>query len=102
LPPANDDAFALREVIDRLYKRLKIDLALFDSDHRRIAAAGRPLPAPRADRTTGGWLYGPGGPAWAIHLSKRAPLRHHAAIGLVAFLGGIALTVAVCFYPLVF
>jgi signal transduction histidine kinase len=106
LPPANDDAFAQQEVIDHLYKRLKIDLALFDSDHRPIAAAGRPLPAPRGDRKTGGWLYGPGGPAWAIHLPDnrwivtRAALRHHPAFGLVAFLGGIALAVAVCAYPL--
>jgi signal transduction histidine kinase len=106
LPPANDDAFAQQEVIDRLYKRLKIDLALFDSDHRPIAAAGRPLPAPRGNRTTGGWLYGAGGPAWAIHLPDnrwivaRAALHHHPAFGLVAFLGGIALAVAVCAYPL--
>jgi signal transduction histidine kinase len=108
LPPAGESVAAQQQAIERLYLRLKIDLALFDSDRRRIAAAGRSLPAPRTDRESGGWLYGPGGPAWAVRLPDerwivaRAPGRYgHPAIGLIAFLGGIALAVAVCAYPLV-
>jgi signal transduction histidine kinase len=67
---------------------------------------GRPLPAPRGD--TGGWLYGRGGPAWSIHLpdgrwivARPPPWQHHPAAGLLAFVGGIALAVAICAYPLV-
>jgi signal transduction histidine kinase len=106
LPPADRDATAQQQAVDSLHARLKIDLALFDRDLRRIAAAGRPLPQPR--RGSAGWLYGPGGPAWAIRLpderwvvarmpGRRAP---H-VLGIVAFLGSITLAVAICAYPLV-
>jgi hypothetical protein len=80
LPPADAGIAAQKEAIDRLHKRLKIDLALFDSGLKPIAAAGHPVPAPR--REVGGWLYGRGGPSWAIRLPDerwivaRAPGRH--------------------------
>lgn len=106
LPPADQGAAAQQQAIDRLHGRLKVDLSLFDSNLRRVAAAGRLLPAPR--RETSGWLYGPGGPAWAIRLPDdrwfvaRVPGRRRAPVaGIIAFLGGIALAVAVCAYPLV-
>lgn len=105
LPPADQNAAAQQLAIDRLHGRLKVDLALFDSSLRRIAGAGRPLPPPR--RSTGGWLYGAGGPAWAIRLPDdrwfvaRVPGRRAPVAGIVIFLGGIALVVAVCAYPLV-
>jgi signal transduction histidine kinase len=106
LPPATERASAQQQAIDRLHARLKIDLALFDSNRRRIAAAGRPLPQPRRDKV--GWLYGRGGPAWAIRLpderwivarvpGRRAP----PVLGIILFLGSIALAVAICAYPLV-
>jgi signal transduction histidine kinase len=104
-PPAAPDA-AQQDAINRLHLRLKLDLALFDANLRPIARAGRRLPRPRRDGS--GWLYGPGGPAWAIRLQDgrwivaRAPSRQrHPLVGLVAFLSGIALAVAVCAYPLV-
>jgi len=106
LPPADADQAAQQRAIDRLHQRLKADLALFDGNLRPVAAAGRPLPPPR--RETGGWLYGRGGPAWAIRLPDdrwivaRTPRRGwHPVLGLIGFLGGIALAVAVCAYPLV-
>jgi len=108
LPPADTGTRAQQQAIDRLYERLGIDLALFDSERRGVAAAGSPLPAPRRDRESGGWLYGRGGPAWAIRLPDdrwivaRAPARYrHPAFGLFAVLAAIALAVAVCAYPLV-
>ncbi|MGH6815886.1 MAG: sensor histidine kinase [Hyphomicrobiaceae bacterium] len=108
LPSAHIAPATQQQALDRLYERLKIDLALFDADRRPVAAAGRPLPVPRDDRETGGWQYGPHGPAWAIRLPDdrwivaRAPPRHrHPAVGLVLFLGAIALAVAVCAYPIV-
>jgi signal transduction histidine kinase len=106
LPPADQGAAMQQEAIDRLYARSKIDLALFDSNLRRIAEAGRPLPKPRREKA--GWLYGRGGPAWAIRLPDerwivaRVPGRRGPPLlGIVAFLGSIALAVAICAYPLV-
>ena len=106
LPPAGAGDIAQQQAVERLHQRLRLDLALFDSDLRPVAAAGRPLPKPR--REVGGWLYGRGGPAWAIRLPDdrwivaRAPGRRGPPVlGIVAFLGGIALAVAICAYPLV-
>jgi signal transduction histidine kinase len=108
LPPVGADAAAQQQAIDRLYERLRIDLALFDSDRRPLAAAGEPVPPPRGRRETGGWLYGRGGPAWAIRLpddrwivARPPPRQRRPVLNLIGFLGGIALAVAVCAFPLV-
>jgi signal transduction histidine kinase len=107
LPPDDADDATQQRTLDRIHVRLKVDLALFDSNRRLVAAAGSRLPTP-GRRETGGWIFGRGGPAWAIRLPDdrwlvaRAPGRRwHPILGLVAFLGGIALAVAVCAYPLV-
>jgi signal transduction histidine kinase len=106
LPPTTASHAAQQQAVERLHQRLKLDLALFDANLQSIAAAGRPLPKPR--REVGGWLYGRGGPAWAIRLPDdrwivaRAPGRRGPPLaGILAFLGGIALAVAICAYPLV-
>jgi signal transduction histidine kinase len=106
LPPADAGDATQQGAIDHLHHRFKVDLALFSNDLRLVAAAGAPLPAPR--RNTSGWTYGRGGPAWAIRLpdDRWIVLRTHARIwhpvlGLIGFLGGIALAVAICAYPLV-
>lgn len=107
LPPADADDAAQQRALERIRGRLKVDLALFDKDRRRMAATGDPLPGPRR-RESSGWIYGRGGPAWAIRLPDdrwliaRAPERGwHPLRGLVLFLGGIALAVAICAYPMV-
>src|SRR5262249_3466621 len=91
----------------RLNASLLIDVALFARDHRLLAAAGGDVPPPPARRQTGGWVRGPGGPAWAIRLPDdrwvvaRVPSRPHTPLwGIVAFLGTIALMVALCAYPI--
>jgi signal transduction histidine kinase len=108
LPAANAAPAAQQQAIERLAQRLRIDLALFDSSLGRIAASGRPLPSPSGGFASGGWLHGPGGPAWSFRLPDgrwivaRAPMRHrNPLIGLVLFLGGIALAVAIAAYPVV-
>jgi signal transduction histidine kinase len=64
------------------------------------------VPPPRR-RVTSGWVYGAGGPAWAIRLPDnrwivaRAPGRRPPVLGVVLFLGTIALVIALCAYPLV-
>jgi signal transduction histidine kinase len=106
IPAPSEDVAAQQAAINRLYDRLKLDLTLYDSRLQPVASAGRRVPKPRNE--SGGWLYGAGGPAWAIRLPDdrwvvvRAPSRQrHPLFGVFAFLGGIALAVAVCAYPLV-
>lgn len=106
LPPADAPVVEQRQAIQHLGSRLRTDLALYDADHRLVAAAGHALPPPR-HRETGAWLHGPGGPAWAVALPDgrwlvaRAPGWHrHPALGLIAFLGMIALAVAIGAHPI--
>jgi len=107
LPPADADGAAHQQALDRIHGRFKVDLALFDRNRRLVAAAGRRLPLPPRGEA-GGWIFGPGGPAWAVRLPDerwlvaRTPRRGwHPVLGLIGFLGGIALAVAICAYPLV-
>lgn len=106
IPAPSEGAAAQQDAINRLYDRLKLDLALYDQELRPVAAAGRRVPRPRNE--SGGFLYGSGGPAWSVRLPDgrwvvvRAPSRQRRPLfGVFAFLGGIALAVAVCAYPLV-
>src|SRR6266436_6981140 len=107
LPPADAPRAEQQSAVERLAQRFRTDLALFADNGMPIAAAGRPLPPP-PPRGEGGWTMGMGGPAWSFRLPDdrwivvRAPGRHrHPAIGLVLFLGGIALVVALAAYPVV-
>ena len=106
--PADASEEAQRQSIEHLQARLHVDLGLFDGNRRLLAAAGRPVPAPPGRRETGNWVYGAGGPAWAIRLPDgrwvvaRPPPRQHAPLlRVVGFLGTIALVVALCAYPVV-
>jgi signal transduction histidine kinase len=108
LPPADAPPAVQQQAVERLAKKLKIDLALFDSSMEPTASFGQPLPPPPRNLGGGGWLYGPMGAAWSFPLPDhrwivaRAPARHrNPLIGLVLFLGVIALAVAVCAYPVV-
>lgn len=107
LAPADAGLPAQQQAIDRLHARFGIDLGLFASDRRPLAAAGRSLPAPPVRRESGGWIYGRDGPAWAIRLPDerwivaKPPRRHPPVWGIIAFLGVIALVVAACAYPIV-
>ena len=107
LPPATAPRAEQQRAVEQLAQRFRTDLALFSEDGRPIAGAGRPLPPP-PPRGEGEWAYGPGGPAWSFRLPDdrwivvRAPGRHrHPAIGLVFFLGGIALAVGLAAFPVV-
>jgi signal transduction histidine kinase len=108
LPGANASQEAQQTAVERLARRLRIDLALFDAKLQPIAGFGEPLPPPPRRFRSGGWLMGPRGPAWSFHLPDgrwivaRAPIHHaNPAVGLVLFLGAIALAVAICAYPVV-
>jgi len=108
LAPADAGLTAQQQAIDRLHARFGIDLGLFADDRRPLAAAGSAVPAPPARRESGGWIYGRGGPAWAIRLpdtrwivARPPPRQRRTVAGMIAFLGVIALVVALCAYPLV-
>src|SRR5580704_873089 len=108
LPPADAPRAEQQAAIDQLGRKLRIDLALFDGFGRPIASYGRALPPPPDWLKTGGWLHGRFGPAWSFRLPDgrwivaRAPTRHsNPAVGLVLFLGGIALAVAIGAFPVV-
>ena len=109
LPPANASIASQRQALERLGKRYRVDLALFNAGRLPIAATGEPLPAPSRHRMHGGWLYGRHGPAWALKLPDgrwlvaRTGFDHfrHPAFGLIGFLGVIALVIAAGAYPVV-
>jgi signal transduction histidine kinase len=107
VPPANAPAAVQQQAIDRLARRLGADLALFSPTNDPLAAAGRPLPAPYPGRP-GGWRQTAAGPAVSVRLPDgrwlvaRLPLTQRpSAARLAAFLGAIALAVALGARPVV-
>jgi signal transduction histidine kinase len=109
LVPASDAPLPVQqEAIERLAQRLGADLALYGRTNERLAAAGRPLPAPSRGSRTGGWLRTPAGPAVSIPLpdgrwlvARLPPRQRPSALVLAAFLGAIALVVALGARPVV-
>jgi signal transduction histidine kinase len=104
LPTASRDLQA--SGVRKLAKRLKIDLALYDEHLTLIAATSANLPKP--DRKNKRWRHRGGKMAWTFQLNDsrwvvaRAPhFRRRSAIGVISFLGGIALIIALCAYPVV-
>jgi signal transduction histidine kinase len=107
VPPANAPDAVQQQAIDRLAQRLGADLALFGRSNDPLAAAGRPLPAPNRSRA-GGWLRTTAGPAVSIRLPDgrwlvaRLPFSQRPSAALLAaFLGSIALAVALGARPVV-
>lgn len=106
LPPADAPIDEQRDAVHRIAQRLHIDLGLFNSDRAPVAAAGSPVPRP-SERDQGGWIRGPGGPAWAIALPDgrwvvaRTPRRRpeRVAFGLIGFLAAMASLIALAAWP---
>jgi signal transduction histidine kinase len=108
LPPASAPQPVQAQAIARIAEQLGTDMAIYSESRELIVAAGQPLPPPRRGRAGRGWVYGAGGPAWSIPLPDgrwlvaRAPSRHlPSVLHLIAFLGAVALAVAICAYPVV-
>lgn len=106
LPAANAPAAQQQDAIRQLAQRLRVNVALYDSDLRLIGSYGDPPPPPHQRRP--GFMPG-GPPAWAVPLpdgrwiTARAPPRgdRHPAIGLILVLSGIALIIAIAAFPVV-
>jgi two-component system, OmpR family, sensor histidine kinase RstB len=107
LAPTDAPPRAQQQAVERLSRRLRADIALFDPDRAPIAEFGRPLPVPRAVGETG-WFNSRGGPAWTFRLPDgrwlvaRTQLRPAGALfGLIYFLTAMAIAIAVFAYPVV-
>ena len=109
LAPADAGLAAQQQAIDRLHARLGIDLGLFANDRRPLAAAGITVPCSagaarkrRLDlRSRRSGLGHPIAGCSAGSWQDPQPRQRRPVAGMIAFLGVIALVVAICAYPLV-
>src|SRR5689334_17209958 len=78
LAPASAPAAEQQSVIDVLHQRLKVNLALYDSEGRVLAAAGNIPRLSRHQAATSGWAMVHGGPLWVLPLDdgRRLVVRH--------------------------
>jgi signal transduction histidine kinase len=104
IPPADAPAAAQQAAVRQFAQRLNAHIGLFDKDLNLVASYGDgPIPKPYPARP--GFMPGHG--ALSIPLPDgrwivaRGPERRHPAIGLVVLLGGIALIIALCAFPVV-
>ena len=108
LPAAEAPQAEQDRAIAHVSRRLGVDLGLYDAKGGLITSAGRSILERGGPPPGSGWVRAKGGAAWAFRLPDgrallaRAPLRHrHPAFGMIAFLGGLALAVALGAYPVV-
>src|SRR5215470_788938 len=108
LPSLDAPRQVQQQAVERLSRRLRIDIALFDQNRAPIAAVGRPLPQPPSFGESGVWLRGRGGPAWSFRLPDgrwlvaRTPLRPAGPLlGLTVFLVAMAIAIGIFAYPVV-
>jgi signal transduction histidine kinase len=108
LPAADAPREVQQRAVERLGRRLHVDLAVFDQNRALVASAGRSLPRPIMVGDKGGWLFGRGGPAWTFPLpdgrwlaARPAPRPPGALLGVVFILAAMAVTIAIFAYPVV-
>ncbi len=101
MPPRDEQKAA----VEALSRRLHTDIALYDRSRRLVASTGVALPLPTW-RTDSGWTRGGNGPAWAFALDDGRWLlvdlgadHPNPVLGLILFLGAIAVAVGVSAYP---
>ncbi len=106
LPPATAMTEQQAQGARDLAKRLKIDLALYDENRTLIVSTDPDLPSPekkigRLNHKRGKlvWIFQLGDKRWIV--AKAPQFREHSALGMIGFLGAIALIIALCAYPVV-
>lgn len=104
IPPADAPAAAQQAAIRQFAQRLHANVALFDKNRELLASYGDPAP-PLPLKLRPGFQPGfgvsiplPDG-RWIV--ARAAGERRHPAIGLILLLGGIALVIALCAFPVV-
>ena len=104
LPPADAPAAEQQAAVRQFAQRLEANVGLFDKDLQLVASYGDgAIPRPYPSRP--GFM--PGAGAWSIPLPDgrwivaRGAEPRHPAIGLILLLGGIALVIALCAFPVV-
>ena len=104
LPPADAPAAAQQAAVRQFAQRLNANIGLFDKDLQLVASYGdEQIPRPNPSRP--GFMPGHG--AWSVPLPDgrwivaQGAERPHPAIGLILLLGGIALVIALCAFPVV-
>jgi signal transduction histidine kinase len=106
IPPADAPVSAQQAAVRQFAQRLHANVGLFGKDLNLIASFGDEAP-PQPNPQRPGFM--PGHNAWGIPLPDgrwivvraAAPERRHPAIGLIILLGGIALVIALCAFPVV-
>jgi two-component system, OmpR family, sensor histidine kinase RstB len=112
LPDAGAPQSEQRDAAVDLAKRLRLDLALYSPSGQLIAQFGRhlpPPPPPDGRGRIGGFVGGPGEPAWAVPLPDgrmiiaRSPHRRPVPrpVRFIVFLGAVAVLVGLCAWPVV-
>jgi signal transduction histidine kinase len=108
LPTPDAPQEVQQRAVERLGRKLHVDLAVFDENRAPMAAVGRPLPRPILAGEKGGWLFARGGPAWTFPLpdgrwlvARPAARAAGPLLGLVFFLIAMAVAIAIFAYPVV-
>lgn len=109
LPPASAPLEEQRKAVNRLSKKLQIDVSLFDNKKNLITEAGEKVVPPRNINDYGGWRKDRRGPNWQIPLPDgrwlvakiQRRMSHRPFINIVLYLGAIALVIGLVAYPFV-
>ena len=104
LPPADAPVAAQQAAVRQFAQRLNANIGLFDKGLQLVASYGEEqIPQPNPSRP--GFMPGHG--AWSVPLPDGRWIvalgaeRPHPAVGLILLLGGIALVIALCAFPVV-
>ncbi|MEM7300747.1 MAG: ATP-binding protein [Pseudomonadota bacterium] len=91
-----------------LAREIGVAISLYSSGGDHLASSSRRLALPKHDRRRPGWARGKGGPVWVFRLPDRrwviaqSPrFRRRPVIAVLMLLGGVALVIGLCAYPLV-
>jgi signal transduction histidine kinase len=97
----------LQQALKRIGGQFPLQLTLRSSSGELLASFLDPLPAPEPGRKESGWMPSRGkGPTWAILLTDgrwliiRSHRAHHKALGFLATLVLLTMTIAIGAYPL--
>ena len=108
LPEINAPRPEQQRAIEALQRKLRFDIALYESDGDPIAMAGKVPPRFNPERARTGWRRGPGGPNFTLQLpdgrwlvARQVRERPNPIFWIAAALGMVAIAVAVAAFPVV-